>query len=70
MVYVSLSMIFQRREVIRHLILRNLAKKSYHTESGTESIDSDEQNDNEATAGSFVNSGLDTSELNDLGIEQ
>ncbi|KAJ7372250.1 hypothetical protein OS493_019694 [Desmophyllum pertusum] len=60
----------ERREVIRHLILRNLAKKSSHPASGTESNDSDEENENEATAGPFVNSGLDTSKSNDTSMDQ
>ena len=49
--------------MIRHLILRNLAKKSYQTEAGTESIDSDEENENEVTV-TFEDSGLDTSQAN------
>ena len=59
------SFLFQRREVIRHLVLRNLAKKSYHSEDGTESIDSGEENQNEATV-PFEESGLEASQSNDV----
>jgi len=55
-----LHILFQRREVIRHLVLRNLAKKSYYSEDGTESIDSDEENENEVTA-QFEETALDKS---------
>lgn len=51
--------------MIRHLILRNLAKKSHHSESGTESNDSEDENDNQATGPSAEN-GLDTSHSNDF----
>ena len=51
--------------MIRHLVLRNLAKKSYHAENGNESIDSDEENENEATV-LVEESGLDTSQSNDV----
>ena len=42
--------------MIRHLILRNLAKKSCYVESETESSDSDEEQNSE-TAVSFANNG-------------
>ena len=58
-------MLFQRREVIRHLVLRNLAKKSYHLDDGTESIDSDKENEDEATL-PFEESGLEMSQSNDV----
>ena len=52
--------------MIRHLILRNLAKTSaYHSESGAESTDSGDENDNEATA-PFAETGLDTSQTKDI----
>lgn len=51
--------------MIRHLVLRNLAKKSYYSEDGAESIDSDEENENEVTA-QFEESGLDKSKSNDV----
>lgn len=51
--------------MIRHLVLRNLAKKSYYSEDGTESIDSDEENENEVTA-QFEESALDKSTSNDV----
>lgn len=41
---------------MRHLILRNLAKKSCHLESGNESDDSHEEYDIESTV-SFPNNG-------------
>lgn len=59
-VWSFISVIFQRREVIRHLVLRNLAKTFHHSEDGTESIDSDEENDNDVTV-PFEESGLDSS---------
>ena len=34
--------------MIRHLVLRNLAKQSLHSESATEPKDSEDENDNEA----------------------
>lgn len=61
----GLSCLIQRREVIRHLVLRNLAKRSYHSEDGTESIDSDEENENEAKV-PFEEGGLETIQLNDV----
>jgi len=51
--------------VIRHLVLRNLSKKSYHSEDGAESIDSDDENENETTV-PFEESGLETSQSNDF----
>lgn len=51
--------------MIRHLVLRNLAKKSYHSEDETESIDSDEENENETTV-PFEEGGLETSQSNDV----
>lgn len=37
----------ERREVIRHLLLRYLAKKPCQTEAGTDSSDSERENENE-----------------------
>ena len=55
---VNVILIFQRREVIRHLILRNLAKKTCHLESEIESSDSGEEWGNESTV-LFSNNGID-----------
>ena len=55
-----LIFVFQRREVIRQLVLRYLARKSCHSGIETESNDSDEEYDNEAAA-SFTTNGLEIS---------
>lgn len=54
----------QRREVIRSLILRNLAKKSHHTEAETEPVDSDEENENEVAVTVLEDNCLHTSQVN------
>lgn len=54
----------ERREVIRSLILRNLAKKSYHTEAETEPVDSDEENENEVAVTVLEDNCLHTSQVN------
>ncbi|KAJ7372243.1 Short transient receptor putative channel 1 [Desmophyllum pertusum] len=57
----------ERREVIRHLILRNLAKKSYHPETGTELNASQGESDHEhETTVFFANSGLQASQSNGI----
>ncbi|RMX49199.1 hypothetical protein pdam_00005868 [Pocillopora damicornis] len=55
----------ERREVIRSLILRNLAKKSYHTEAETEPVDSDEENENEVAVTVLEDNCLHTSQFHD-----
>jgi len=45
----------QRREVIRHLVLRYMAKKSCYSETGIESSDSEEEHDGEASAAQTTN---------------
>ncbi|KAJ7372245.1 Short transient receptor putative channel 4 [Desmophyllum pertusum] len=53
----------ERRDVIRHLILRNLAKKSYDLESGAESAsDSDAEEDNEVSS---ATNGLENGQSNE-----
>ena len=42
--------------MIRHLMLRYLAKRSWYVESGTGSSDSDDEQDNETTV-SVANNG-------------
>lgn len=54
----------ERREVIRSLILRNLAKKSYHSEAETEPVDSDEENENEVAVTVLEDNCLHTSQVN------
>ena len=47
--------------MIRHLVLRNLAKQSHHSESATVSKDSEDENDNEAIVSiPFAENGFDT----------
>ena len=49
--------------MIRHLILRNLAKKSYDLESGAESAsDSDAEEDNEVSS---ATNGLENGQSNE-----
>ena len=59
--------------MIRHLILRYLAKKSCHSETGTESSDSEQENEdvneNEAKT-SLANNNQSSSEPNKIGNEE
>ena len=50
--------------MIRSLILRNLTKKSYHTEAETEPVDSDEENENEVAVTVLEDNCLHTSQVN------
>ena len=59
--------------MIRHLILRYLAKKSCHSETSTESSDSEQENedvnDNEAKT-SLANNNQSASEPNNIGNKE
>lgn len=46
----QLFVFLQRQKVIGQLVLRYLAKRSYYLDTETEPTDSEEENDNEATA--------------------
>ena len=49
--------------MIRQLILRNLGRKSYDLESGTESSDSETEEDNDVSSAS---NGLEGSQSNEI----